>query len=141
MSKITFEELCENVSVDMLKDMVSECNSWNGSLEEYYMYSFDEEFFEMFFSGNIIEAVRATFFGSIDNWNDEYIYFNAYGNLESMSSYQYDNMLERNKEEIIETALELYEENHIEFYNDEIAELFDEHLEYLNEDNEDDDWI
>ena len=45
-----------------------------------------------------------------------------------MSSYQYDNMLERNKEEIIETALELYQENHLNLY-DEITELFEEYLE------------
>ena len=72
MAKITFEELCENVSVDMLKDMVNECNSWNGSLEDYYVYSFDEEFFEMFFE-NPMEAARATFFGNIQNWYDFYL--------------------------------------------------------------------
>lgn len=135
MERITFEELCENVSIDMLKDMVNECNGWDGSLEDYYMYSFDEEFFDMFFNGNIIEAVRATYFGNIQNWNDDYIRFNAYGNLESMSSYEYDSMLEDNKEEIIETALELYQENHLNLY-DEITELFDEYLQG-EEDEED----
>lgn len=136
MERITFEELCENVSIDMLKDMVNECNGWDGSLEDYYMYSFDEEFFDMFFNGNIIEAVRATYFGNIQNWNDDYIRFNAYGNLESMSSYEYDSMLEDNKEEIIETALELYQEGHSHLY-DEITELFDEYLQGEEDEEED----
>lgn len=137
MDKITFEELCDNVNVEMLKDMVNECNGWNDSLEEYYMYEFDEYFFKMFFNGNIIEAVRATFFGNIQNWYDEYIHFNAYGNLESMSSYEYDNMLDENKTEIIETALELYQEGHLNLY-DEITELFDKYLQ--EEDNEECDY-
>lgn len=124
---MTFNELLENVDVDMLKDMVNECNSWDGSLEDYYMYSFDKEFFEIFFNGNIIEAVRATFFGHIDSWDDEYIHFNAYGNLESMSEYDYNDMLEENKEEIVDTALELYKENHLSL-RDEVTELFDEYL-------------
>ena len=50
------------------------------------IYTFDEEFFETFFS-NPMEAARATFFGKINSWTDEYIKFNAYGNLESMSEY------------------------------------------------------
>ena len=35
-----------------------------------------------------MEAARATYFGKIESWNDEYIKFNAYGNLESMSEYE-----------------------------------------------------
>ena len=125
---MTFEQLCENMDVDMLRELVDECNGWNGSLEAFYVYNFDEEFFEMFFNGNVIDAVRAVHFGNISNWNDEYIYFNAYGNLVSMSRYEREKMLEDNKKEIIETALELYQDNHLWLRN-ETAELFDEYLE------------
>lgn len=52
-----------------------------GSEEQWY--EFDEIFFETFFMDNPIEAARAVFFGKIENWMDEYIRFNAYGNLES----------------------------------------------------------
>ncbi len=52
------------------------------------IYNFDEDFFEIYFSGNPMEAVRAAFFGEITCWNDEYIRFNGYGNLVSMSDYQ-----------------------------------------------------
>ena len=52
------------------------------------IYSFDEEFFNVYFENNPMEAVRSAFFGKIESWNDEYIKFNAYGNLESMSEYE-----------------------------------------------------
>ena len=125
---MTFNELCEQVNTSMLHDLVGECNSWNGSLDDYYVYDFDEEFFNIFFNGNVIEAVRATHFGNIQNWNDEYIYFNAYGNLVSMNSYEYQRMLDDGKEEILEIALELYQDNHLNLYG-EIVELFDEYLQ------------
>lgn len=48
-------------------------------------YDFDDDFFNVYFNGNPMEAARATFFGNIQNWADPYIRFNAYGNLESMS--------------------------------------------------------
>ena len=52
------------------------------------IFSFDEEFFDMFFSASTaIEVARAVYFGNIQSWNDEYIKFNGYGNLESMSAY------------------------------------------------------
>lgn len=51
------------------------------------IYNFDEEFFEVFFSGDPMGAVRAAHFGEISCWSDEYIRFNGYGNLVSMSDY------------------------------------------------------
>ena len=50
------------------------------------IYYFDDDFFDMYFSSPM-DAARATFFGKIESWNDEYIRFNAYGNLESLSEY------------------------------------------------------
>ena len=41
----------------------------------------------MFFS-DPIEAARAVYFGNIESWIDEYIRFNGYGNLESLSESQ-----------------------------------------------------
>lgn len=125
---MTFEQLCNNVDVDMLEKLVDECNGWNGSLEEYRVYQFDDLFFEVFFNNRPMEAARATFFGNIQNWHDDYIYFNAYGNLESMTDYRYYKLLEENKEEIIETALQLYRDVKLDF-DSEIVELFDEYFE------------
>lgn len=58
---------------------------------------FDDEFFNTYFD-DPYEAARAVFFGDIKNWNDDYIRFNAYRNLESTNTIDYENY----DEEIIE---------------------------------------
>lgn len=32
-------------NIEVLKDLVAECNCWNGSLEDYYYYENGEDFF------------------------------------------------------------------------------------------------
>lgn len=49
-----------------------------------------------------VEAVRATFFGKIQNWDDDYFFINEVGNFESMSEYQFQKMLEENADRIID---------------------------------------
>ena len=50
----------------------------------------DDEFWEIYFDDNPREAARATYFGDIRNWNDPYIRFNAYGNLETTYKIDYE---------------------------------------------------
>ena len=50
---------------------------------------FDDEFFDLYFE-DPYEAARAVYFGDIQNWNDEYIRFNAYENLESTNEIDYN---------------------------------------------------
>lgn len=61
----------------------------------------DNEFWEIYFDDNPQEAARATYFGDIRNWNDPYIRFNAYGNLETTYKIDY----EPYKDEILEEWL------------------------------------
>lgn len=46
------------------------------------IYENDDEFFNTFFDGKVIEAVRAVSYGEY-NYTDSYVQFNGYGNLES----------------------------------------------------------
>lgn len=110
-NKETFKAFLEanKSNFDLFRDLVSEVNGWNGGLESYEVYEFDDEFFNTFFEGKPLEAARATYFGSIDNWNDEYIRFNGYGNLESLSDYAYEKELLENADEIIEVVMEEYD--------------------------------
>lgn len=55
-----------------------------------------------------VEAARATFFGNVQNWGDDYFFVNEEGNFESMSEYQFQKMLEENADGIID---EYKEEN------------------------------
>ncbi|MGC6769517.1 hypothetical protein [Enterococcus sp. LJL51] len=50
---------------------------------ELDVYDFDESFYNERFTSPY-EAARATFFGRV-HWSDEYIRFNGYGNLESLT--------------------------------------------------------
>lgn len=59
---------------------------------------FDEDFWETYFKDDPQEAARATYFGNIQSWNDEYIRFNGYRNLETTKSIDYDTY----QEEILE---------------------------------------
>lgn len=81
-----FEEKFKELSIgERLSIFNTYCIEHGDSDNE--IHSFDEEFFNTYFS-DPMEAARATFFGKIESWMDEYIKFNAYGNLESMSEYE-----------------------------------------------------
>lgn len=72
-------------------DNTDKINCYNEFVTEHTydeeLFVFDEEFFNLFFD-NPLDAVRAAFFGNIKNWSDEYIKFNGYGNLVSLSEYE-----------------------------------------------------
>jgi hypothetical protein len=86
---MTFERFEEKFNEldfsDKLNIYNNYCVEYRGSDDE--IFTFDEEFFEIFFT-NPIDAARAVFFGKIESWNDEYIRFDGYGNLESLSEYE-----------------------------------------------------
>lgn len=66
------------------------------------IYNFDEDFFNMFYEGKPMEAVRSAFFGNISNWSDEYIRFNGYANLVSMNEWEAEEWADDYTQEIYE---------------------------------------
>lgn len=111
--------LLENT--DELRQVVSELNSWDGSLEHLQVYENDEEFFETFFSGKTVEAVRATQFGDY-RYSDDFVRFNGYANLDSFNEYTY---IEELKEEIDEIIELLIEKQHNLSLDSEIEEILE----------------
>ena len=109
-----------------LKDVVSELNSWNGCLNYLEVYNNDEEFFDMFFEGRPAEVARAIFYGDY-NYNDDYVKFNVYENLESLSEYDYEELLEENIEEITENLIEYAE--YISIDSEELENLLSQYFE------------
>jgi len=49
------------------------------------IYNNDEDFFNTFFDGKVLEAVRAVCFGDY-RYSDDYVMFNGYANLESFNN-------------------------------------------------------
>ena len=112
--------------LDTLKDVVSELNAWNACLDYLDVYSNDEEFFNMFFEGSPAEVARAIYYGDY-NYNDEYVKFNGYGNLESFNEYEYEELLEENVEEITENLIKYAE--YISIGNEELDDLLSQYFE------------
>ena len=109
-----------------LEDVVRELNSWNACLDYLAVYENDEEFFNMFFEGKPAELARAIYYGDF-NYNDEYIKFNGYGNLETFSKYDYEELLEENIEEITENLIEYAE--YISIDSEELDDLLSQYFE------------
>lgn len=105
MAKISLEKFTEEFKNLTDREKIAIYNEYcleHGDSDEM-LYDFDEEFFEMAFEGKEpMEICRATFFGNITSWSDEYIRFNAYGNLESLSEYDAVEVAEDHVNEIYE---------------------------------------
>ena len=113
---------------ETLLEVVSELNSWNGCLENLDFWENDEEFFNTFFD-NPMEAIRATYYGDY-NYNDEYVKFNGYGNIDSYSEYERIEEIKDNIDDIVDNLIECYYNIYI---NEELENLI---LELLEEDEE-----
>ncbi len=112
-------------NMEELKDVVREVNGWNDALDHLdYQYN-DEDFFNIYFEGRPMEAVRAVFYGDY-NYNDDYVKFNGYGNLVSLSEYEVEGELKENIEGIMD---ELESEYHNLALSDELTALINEEME------------
>ena len=98
-----YETFCERFAELSTQDKI---NLFNEYAREYdcdcELFEFDDDFFDTYFAGKPLDAVRACFFGKIQNWSDEWIKFNGYGNLVSLSDYEAEEWAEMFTEEIYE---------------------------------------
>lgn len=73
----------ENLLVSLYREYLLENDPENA------LFEFDDETLKMLFSdSDPLRIMQAVFFGKIQNWNDDYIRFDGYGNLESVNEYQ-----------------------------------------------------
>ena len=90
---------------ELLMESVRAINSYNGALDEFDVFEFDEAN-EYLHGKEPVEIMRMVQFGDV-HWTDEYLRFNGYGNLESISEYS---LIREMKEEIDEIVYQLIEE-------------------------------
>lgn len=121
---MTYKLIDEDVSVRDLEYMVRECNSWDGSLEDYCYEINDEDFFNVYFT-EPMEAVRAVCFGEY-RYSDDYVRFDVYRNLKSVSKWGFNDELTAGKDEIVERYAELLEDNSVSEYRHLFEEVDDE---------------
>lgn len=110
---------------DLLWRTVGEINGWNNGLDDLDYQENDEEFFNTYFSGNPMNAVRAVYYGEY-NYNDDYIRFDGYGNLESASENDVTGKMEESIDDIIDQIMDNY--NNIDLDSD-IMDLIEEYDE------------
>lgn len=101
--KEKLKELLEN-NDEILVNTVYEINCWDNSLDWLDYQENNEEFFENYFTSKI-EVARSICYGDY-NYMDEYVHFNAYGNLESASEYERINECKNYSDEIIDAVIE-----------------------------------
>ena len=88
--------------------IISELNSYDGSLEHLDYYHNDEEFFSIFYGSNVMEVVRALCHG-VYSYDDDFVKIDAYGNLESACPTEIMTLYDLYKDEIADKILELYD--------------------------------
>ena len=109
-------------NVGELEKIIHEINSYDGSLYYLEVYENDSWFFEEFFDKKPAEAVRATVYGNY-NYNDEYVKFDGYENLESLSEWQYKRLLEQNVDQVI---VQLFKNKNYIHLSEEVESIIEE---------------
>lgn len=80
----SFVSQLENLAICDLVGLFNKyCEDVNNT--DICIYPFTEEWFDMFESK--AEAARSVFFGEVENWADEWVTLNGYGNTKSLSDY------------------------------------------------------
>lgn len=95
-------------NMEETREVISQINSYDGSLEFLEYQLNDEDFFNAYFENKPEEAVRAAFYGDY-RYMDEYVKFNGYGNLESKSEYQVEKEIKSYIDEVVERVEELHQ--------------------------------
>ena len=130
------EELLQEIKNQLISDgnlydIVRSINSINDHLSDLDYWENEEDFFETFFTGKIDEAVRAAYYGDY-TYTDQYVIINAYGNLDTLSDFELQNLLEENIDEIVEELLDIWQDEEISDVHDKTRELIEQYFESEN---------
>ena len=130
------EELLQEIKNQLISDgnlydIVRSINSINDHLSDLDYWENGEDFFETFFTGKIDEAVRAACYGDY-TYTDQYVIINAYGNLDTLSDFELQNLLEENIDEIVEELLDIWQDEEISDVHDKARELIEQYFESEN---------
>lgn len=111
----------------LVKDLVNEINSLNGSFENFVLYDMDN-FNEIMEGYTPMEISQKIYFGDF-NPNADYFYFNGYANLESIHESELREHFEIIIDELIDELIYHYPNIYID--DDELKELIDEYVEEI----------
>lgn len=118
----------EGNNIDLLKSVVSDVNSYDGSLEYLDYWQNDDDFFECNFNDKM-EVARAVCYGEY-NYTDDMVKFDGYGNLKSISQWEYEAELKDDKDDIATEFERLVNDGDLSV---------DDYDRYINDDDDSDD--
>lgn len=112
---------------DLTRDIVQQINSWNGVLDFIEWYENDEDFFEAYFQGNVIQAIQKVCYGDY-SYNAPYVKFDNLENFESGNEWDVLADYENYIDEIIEAMIELRHDIELELgaMLDDLIEEYEE---------------
>ena len=83
----------KDYTIEDLKIMVQEIRGCSDELDHLDVWENDQYFFETFFHGREYEVARSICYGDY-RYMDDWVRFNGYGNLESLSDWEADKEIE-----------------------------------------------
>lgn len=125
--KVRLIEVLENDEngVDKVLSIIGEINSYNNELDYFDYQENDDYFFNTYFENNPAEAVRACYFGNY-NYNDKYVKFNVYGNLETACHFELVHDFKCYIDDIIDKIIMLKDDI---YFNDTLQDIINEYEE------------
>ena len=104
----TIKEQIADLSLESLLYLVSEVNSYDGSLEhlDYYDWGTFEDIISGMEPGDVI---RRTFFGDV-RISDDYIGFDGYANFKTLDKYDYEELLRSSIDGIAQRVVALWDD-------------------------------
>ena len=84
---IEFIKMMNSAEILELNNLFCELANYHDN----HIYYLDEEFFEEIFCGSKDELARSIFYGDF-SYSHDYVFFNGYGNLETKSYLDYNNL-------------------------------------------------
>lgn len=123
--KVRLIEVLENDEngVDKVLSIIGEINNYNNELDYFDYQENDEYFFNIYFENNPAEAVRACYFGNY-NYNDKYVKFDAYGNLETACHFELERDFKCYIDDIIDKIIMLKDDI---YFNDTLQDIINEY--------------
>ncbi len=110
LNRYAIKEFLSNINnFDMIFELISVINSYDGSFPEIEYFYNDQEFFDIFFGTNTMEAVTAVSLGNYELY-DDFVKFDSRGNLETANKYEVMNEYDFYREEIIDKLIDVADE-------------------------------
>ena len=113
-------------NIDEARDIVAQANSWDGSLEDLYVYDMDE--FDYIIESSDLsptELICKVQYGDF-NPNDDYFTFDSLENLVSYQEYEYEELIRDNIAEIVERYIDISGHIYADAEMEALMEAYDE---------------